>query len=210
MFDDQVEKMHILMLSVFDLISTTLRSSLVCCNCNDGHMWDLSDLWLLCALDFIFTCSKNLWDGTGSTISKVGISWMLSLAAWPVSHEYIWKHYQTSFLIAGFWRMLDSNFPSIPSGDLPSLTEVDKLAKLLEVSLHQTAKGKTVLSITMQSLGSTPLLPLISMALRWKIHQAGFTVCFRKQAMPCFVHTVMHFSCFHTFCLFFIQCSVYY
>lgn len=58
-------------------------------------------------------------------------------------------------------------------------------AKLLEVSLDQAVKGGTVLSITIQSLGSTPLLPLINTALRWKIHLAVFAVCFRKQAEPC-------------------------
>lgn len=30
----------------------------------------------------------------------------------------------------------------------------------------------------MQSLGRTPLLPLIKRALRWKIHLAHFDVCF--------------------------------
>lgn len=49
----------------------------------------------------------------------------------------------------------------------------------------QAVKGGTVLRITMQSLGSTPLLPLINMAQRWKIHLAAFAVCFRKQVVPC-------------------------
>lgn len=95
--------------------------------------------------------------------------------------------------------MLHGSFPNVPSRDLPSLTEKDRLTKLLEVSLDQAAEGETVHDITMQSLGSTPLLPLINTALQWKIHQAVFTVCFRKQAVPCFVHTVMHFSCLHSF-----------
>lgn len=64
--------------------------------------------------------------------------------------------------------------------------------------------------ITMQSLGSTPLLPLINTALRWKIHLAVFAVCFRKQAVPClcshchalFIVAIFLFVCFSCTALF--------
>lgn len=45
-------------------------------------------------------------------------------------------------------------------------------------SFSQASEGGPVRGITMQSLGSTPLLPLIKSALQWKIHLALFDVCF--------------------------------
>lgn len=98
------------------------------------------------------------------------------------------EHYQTSFNIVGCLADAGRQFSkyskwgfTIPDRE----GQVGVRAKLLEISLDQAAEGGTALWITMQSLGSTPLLPLINTTLKWKIHQAVFTVCFRKQAVPC-------------------------
>lgn len=52
--------------------------------------------------------------------------------------------------------------------------QVGHRAKFFEASWWRW----TSLGITMQSLGSTPLLPLIKRAPKWKIHLALFDVCF--------------------------------
>ncbi len=89
--------------------------------------------------------------------------------------------------------------------------QVGMRAKHLEVSLDQAAEGGMVHSITMQSLGSTPLLPLINTALQWKIHLAVFAVCFRKQAVPCLCshwHALFMLQLFSV-CLLLMQHSIY-
>lgn len=113
---------------------------------------------------------------------------MLPLAGWPLNPMHTGEHYQTSFNIEGrsadagrqFSKYSEWGF-TIPDGE----GQVGVRAKLLEVSLDQAVEGGTAFWITMQSLGSTPLLPLINTALQWKIHQAVLAVCFRKQAVPC-------------------------
>ena len=176
---------------------------------------DRSLLTLDCTVHlFLFLISStNLRDRTGRTLSEVGINWMLSLAVclfWVICiSKRIIRHPLSK---AGWRRMLDRCVPGIPAGDYHDWGgQVGVRAKLSEVSLDQAAEGGTVRGITMQSLGSTPLLPLINTALQWKIHLAVFAVCFRKQAVPCLCsdwHALFMLP-LSSVCLLLMQCCLY-
>lgn len=82
-----------------------------------------------------------------------------------------------------------------PRWGLPSLTMTGR-QNIRPNSFNQATEGRPVHSITMQSLGSTPLLPLIKRALQWKIHLAQVRCLFSNKH---FVHTDMHFSFLHSY-----------
>lgn len=84
--------------------------------------------------------------------------------------------------ILSYSRMLEGCFPGIPGGDYHQRRASKKWGlKLLEVSLDQTAEGGTVRGITMQSLGSTPLLPLINTTLQME-NPSGCIHCLFSEA----------------------------
>lgn len=94
-----------------------------------------------------------------------------------------------------------------PSWELPSLTVTGR-QDIGPNTFNQVAEGGPVHVITMQSLGSTPLLPLIKRAPQWKIHLALFKVCFPTDTLftlTCTYHSSTLVCLFTSYTVLFID-----